>query len=59
MFHGTYILFNSSIHYMFVHNQLTLIASIMIKDEVQYEIDAFNMGVLVHTYYTDNGVFTT
>jgi len=59
MFHGGAIFVDHASGYLDVRHQVTLGAADSVKSKLQFEREAFTSGVVMQSYHTDNGVFTS
>ena len=59
MFHCGMIFSNHAIGYVLTRHQVNLSAGESLKPKLKYGRDATNCGVIVQSYHTHNGVFTS
>ena len=58
-FHGGTIFCDAASGYMFLQNQVGFTAAETIETKLAFERDALHVGVSIHSYRTDNGVYTS
>ena len=59
MFHGGTIFVDNATSCIDIRHQVSLGSSETIKSKLGFERDACDSGVVIESYHTDNGIFTS